>query len=192
MGCAVAWQEHGGEWQHLATHLGSNKEAYDAELHAIGDALEVAASREPGIQVTIFTDAQAALQRIKHDDPRPSQWLARRYTSGRGTLLRGTNAEYRRMPGHKGMPGNEAADRAAGQAAQGISARGVLRQGPAHLTSLAHLRRRVTEEKWEDSYKWITQMSGDRIAYKSPASKVQKSDPNPAHSRKTLAGCSIS
>ena len=45
-----------GQWKHRATHLGNRKEAYDAGLHAIGDALEVAAGMPPA-PVTIFTDA---------------------------------------------------------------------------------------------------------------------------------------
>jgi ribonuclease HI len=64
-------------------------------------------------QVTIFTDAQAAIRRMASDDPGPGQKytiLARRHI---GTLRRARpdiTIEIRWCPAHKGVSGNEKAD----------------------------------------------------------------------------------
>jgi hypothetical protein len=39
VGCAIAWQEVEGHWTGLTTHMGTNKEIFDAELEAIGQAM---------------------------------------------------------------------------------------------------------------------------------------------------------
>ena len=52
--------------------MGSYQEAYDAECASIARALEVAAERAKRWQlgrVRIFTDAQAAITRMAHDEP---------------------------------------------------------------------------------------------------------------------------
>jgi hypothetical protein len=60
--------------------LGRNKEVFDAELFAllratimIGDQVEDMISE--GVQkIIIFTDSQAALNRIQHNEPGPGQY----------------------------------------------------------------------------------------------------------------------
>ena len=140
-----------------------------------------------GPAITIFTDAQAALQRIKHDDQGPGQRLAQRVHVLETVLQsQGTSVEFRWVPGHKGIPGNEEADRAAGQAAREVAGD---RLSPAltEAASLAHLKRRITEEKWKDSRKWIALKASGRRAYKAPGRR-QTTDPTPACARKSLAG----
>ena len=76
VGAAVAFKEEGG-WKREGTYLGKNKEVFDAEVFAIGRALEVLNSRgERSKQYTIFSDSQAALSRIQHDRTGPGQALA--------------------------------------------------------------------------------------------------------------------
>jgi len=70
-GYAVAWRE-GRSWAGRKTHMGYYQEAYDAECAAIARALEVAAERAKRRRlgrVRIFTDAQAAITRMTHDEP---------------------------------------------------------------------------------------------------------------------------
>jgi len=56
--------------------MGKNQEVYDAELHAIYRAM-LTLFREPhGQKITVFADAQAALQRIPSDALGPGQRYA--------------------------------------------------------------------------------------------------------------------
>jgi len=59
--------------------MGYFQEAYDAECAAIARALKEAANRSRRQElgwVRIFTDAQAAMTRMSHDEPRPGQTYA--------------------------------------------------------------------------------------------------------------------
>jgi ribonuclease HI len=90
-----------------------NKEVFDAGLYAIWIGL--ASPRDHlkddwtgAKSITLLTDAQAALKRIRNDDTGSGQWLAR-------TLLRterqvcqaGWTTEFRWVPGHKGVGGTK-------------------------------------------------------------------------------------
>ena len=60
-------------------HMGFFQETYDAECAAIARALAVAAERAKRCKlgrVRIFTDAQAAIARMTHDEPGPGQTYA--------------------------------------------------------------------------------------------------------------------
>jgi hypothetical protein len=70
VGCAVAWQEANGNWTGHTTHMGTNKEVFDAELEAIGQAMRTFAQRnQTNRHYTIFSDSQAALHRCSNDRP---------------------------------------------------------------------------------------------------------------------------
>ena len=56
--------------------MGKNQEVYDAELHAIYRAMLTLFQEPRGQNITIFADAQAALQRITSDAPGPGQRYA--------------------------------------------------------------------------------------------------------------------
>jgi len=63
VGCAVVWEE-GGRWNKRRTHLGRQKEAFDAEMYVMSEAMKVAdekAEKEKFTRVTVFTDSQATL-----------------------------------------------------------------------------------------------------------------------------------
>ena len=62
VGAAVAYRR-GGSWKTEGVYLGKNKEVFDAEVYAIGRALEVLNERdEENRQYTVFSDSQAAQQ----------------------------------------------------------------------------------------------------------------------------------
>jgi ribonuclease HI len=67
--------------------------------------------------VTIFSDAQAALDRLRSDSPGPGQKLGRLINAEAAELRKwGIHMEYRWVPGHSDIPDNEAADAAAKRA----------------------------------------------------------------------------
>jgi len=65
------------DWRGVKTHMGINQEAYGAECAAIVRALDLAAERQRRWRrldrVTIFTDAQAAIARMKSCKVGPGQ-----------------------------------------------------------------------------------------------------------------------
>jgi len=116
VGCAVVWKE-GGRWNKRRTHLGRQKEVFDAEMYAMSEAMKVVdekAEKEKVTRVTVFTDSQATLRRIQSDEPRPGQVLALRTMNWTDALARKhIQVEYRWVPAHKGIEGNEEADQQA-------------------------------------------------------------------------------
>jgi len=78
VGCAVVWKEE-GRWNKRRTHLGRQKEAFDAEMYVMSEAMKIAdekAEKEKFTRVMVFTDSQATLRRIQLDEPGPGQVLA--------------------------------------------------------------------------------------------------------------------
>jgi len=121
VGYAVAWRK-GRSWAGRKTHMGFYQ-AYGAECAAIARALEVAAERAKRRRlgrVLIFTDAQAAITRMTHNEPGPGQTCALQVRKAIAALREREAAieiEIRWCPAHKGIPGNEIADGWAKQAA---------------------------------------------------------------------------
>jgi ribonuclease HI len=84
-----------------------DEEVFDAELYALWVGLKAAKVRadeqvdgQPRT-VAIFTDSQAALRRIRNDDPGPGQWLARRILHAERQLRQaGLTTEFHWIPGH--------------------------------------------------------------------------------------------
>ena len=57
--------------------MGKNKEVFDAELFAIGQALdELNARGERDRDYTVFSDSQAAISRVQYDRTGPGQTAA--------------------------------------------------------------------------------------------------------------------
>jgi ribonuclease HI len=191
-GYAVAWQ-NGKRWVGVKTHMGYNQEAYDAECAALARALGVAARRlTTPERVTIFTDAQAAIKRMVSEEPGPGQMYAIQARQHIATLRRARpdiTIEIRWCPAHKGVAGNEKADEWAKLAAAEPDAHGVewLMRGARPMPlprSLAHLRREITERKWDEARRW----AGSRISkkkYKMP--REQRPDQTVAGSTKRAA-----
>jgi len=113
VGCAVVWKEE-GRWNKMRTHLCRQKEAFDAEMYAMSEAMKIAdekAEKEKFTRVTVFTDSQATLRRIQLDEPGPGQVLALRTMNWTDALARkNIPVQYRWVPVHKGIEGNEEAD----------------------------------------------------------------------------------
>jgi len=174
-GYAVTWKS-GEKWVGIKAHMGYNQEAYDAECAALARALEVAARRRTTPErVTIFTDAQAAMGRMRTDAPSPGQKyaiLVRKWIAELRRARPDICIEIRWCPAHSGVEGNEKADEGAKQAAEEPDARGVEwlehgdRYGARRMPpprSLAHLKREISEKKWAEAREWVKkQVKGKR------------------------------
>jgi len=163
VGCAVVWKEE--RWNKRRVHLGRQKEAFDAEMYAMSEAVKIAneiCRRKEVRRVTIFTDSQATLRRIQSDEPGPGQVLALRTMNWESELTdKNIQVEYRWVPAHKGVEGNEEADQQATKAAYKHCGSYTETQNPlSHLNyiSFAHIGRWLTETKWEESKKEIKEM----------------------------------
>jgi len=161
VGCAVVWKEE-GRWNKRRTHLGRQKEAFDAEMYAMSEAMKIAdekAEKEKFTRVTVVTDSQATLRRIQSDKPGPGQVLALRTMNWTDALARkNIQVEYRWVPAHKGIEGNEEADQHTTKTAYKHCGSYTETQDPltfSDYVSFAHVSRRFTEVKWEESKKEI-------------------------------------
>ena len=123
VGAAVAWREDGG-WTERSTYQGTNKEVFDAEVFAILRAVRFLNERnEAGQDYTVFSDSQAAVAQIRHDDCGPAQALARAVVETSYELRqRGCSISVRWTLAHWGVEGNEHADALAKRAAGGSCA----------------------------------------------------------------------
>ena len=123
--------------------LGTNKEVFDAEVYALQEAVRLLNDRgETGGSYTVFSDSQAAIFRLLHEECGPAQALAREAIEASQELRsRGCDITIRWTPSHRGVTGNERADALAKQVAAGELAQA----DPAYLreASLAHLTRRM-------------------------------------------------
>jgi len=71
VGCAVVWEEE-GRWKKRRVHLGWQKEAFDAKMYAMSEAMKTAdemAGNKEVTRVMVFTDSQATLRQIQSDEP---------------------------------------------------------------------------------------------------------------------------
>jgi ribonuclease HI len=170
--------------------MGRNKEVFDAELYAIWVGLKAAkdsigAWAAGPRAVTIFTDAQAALKRIRNDDPGPGQWLARRILHTERQLRQaGWTTEFRWIPGHRGIEGNEVADQWAKEGA-GASGAEHLPQEEESITTLAHVARGITEAKWREHLAWVKERCRGKRYYL--LQERQRTDPVAFSAKKAIA-----
>jgi len=164
VGCAVVWKEE-GRWKKRRIHLGRQKEAFDAEMYAMSEAMKVAdemAETKEVTRVTVFTDSQATLRRIQSDEPGPGRVLALWTTNWVDALARkNIQVEYRWVHAHKGIEGNEEADQQATKAAYKHCGSYTETHNPLPFldyVSFSHISRRLTEVKWEQSKEEIKKM----------------------------------
>ena len=158
----------GGNWKEKGIYLGRNKEVFDAEVFAIGQALEELNGREEwDKRYTIFSDSQAALSRVQHDRTGPDQALAiRAIATAEAIAQRGNTIVVRWTPSHEGITGNERADRMAKRAAEGRE--GEAGQEYLREASLSHLTRITTETRASTTAEWIQTHCGRRRRYHPP------------------------
>jgi ribonuclease HI len=191
-GCAAVWK-NGAGWQGRKMFMGRNKEVFDAELYAtVWLGLKVARDHQDEWAAmcpkshTIFTDAQAALKRIKNDDPGPGQWLAHRILHTERQLRQaGWLTEFRWVPGHNEIEGNEVADRWAKAGAAGALDADWLPREEESITTLAHVARGVTEAKWQEHLAWVKERCRGKRYYLLRGR--QRTDPVASCARKTTA-----
>ena len=167
VGAAWTWWQ-GGEWRGQGSFLGSNKEVFDAEVYALQRAVRLLSDRgETGMGYTVFSDSQAAIFRLLHEECGPAQALAREaIEASRELRARNNDITIRWTPSHRGVTGKERADALAKRAAAGELAQA----DPGFLqeASLAHLTRRTTGSRALETSNWIRAHVKRRHRYRPP------------------------
>jgi ribonuclease HI len=171
VGAAVAWKEV-DEWTGLKYRLGRNTEVFYAELVAILQPTvlirdEGAIMIGDGIQkISIFTDSQAALNRIQHNGIGPGHTWASAIIRNTDEIRRqNIQVGFRWVPGHAGIQGNETADTFAKDAAEPQNEE-ELPSEEDRCTSLSHLRRCTTDAKWKRSGEWFSHTCRSKKYYR--------------------------
>jgi len=160
VGCAVVWKEEW--WQKRRVHHGQQKEAFDAEMDAVAEAVKIAENicrKQAVTAAMVFTDSQTSLTRIQLDQPGPEQVLALQTMWCETDILkRAIPVEYWWVPAHKRITGNDQVDQRATKVAYKHWGSYTDMQNPVQnydYDSFAHSSRQLMETKWEDSTKEI-------------------------------------
>jgi ribonuclease HI len=147
--------------------LGTKKEVFDAESFGLMKGLKKAVRMQTSntMQITIFCDSQEAIRRIASDHEGPGQAMARAIRKWEKEILNGVSLTYCWVPGHKDVPGNEAADHWAKVAASiRFPSRKLRKEWEIH--SLASINRNITERCNKTSREWITRKLEGNKAYR--------------------------
>ena len=184
MGAACTWQIPGGctDWRY---HLGPNKKAFDAEVYAIYQALDILDQRqESGRQYTVFVDSTAAIDRIRSGSGQSPAIACIKVCTRLES--RGGEVTVRWVPAHHGVPGNEVANEYARSSAKGTRNSNVPNEHRWE-TSLSHMSRVATETKAKTTEESISAHARVGRGYRPPRGKgVRRKQPRRA--RKSLAG----
>jgi ribonuclease HI len=117
--------------------LGQYETAFDGEMEAIADIMEFVNQNEIPGDLTIHSDAQAAIARVSHTGTGPGQDRAIRVVKAVQTRKeRGWRTSIEWVLGHSGIEGNERADQLAGEAAA---------EKKTGRTSIAWLKERISQ-----------------------------------------------
>jgi ribonuclease HI len=187
---AAAVCKHGNQWRSRRSFLGTGRmEVFDAEMWAIGLALDVAIEKRETLQkhgvktVAVFSDSQAVIRRAAHLEPGPGQRLARQINRrARNLLAHGIATEIHWVLGHSGIPRNEEADRQA-NLARNASGSTVI-QWP--YTSASNRARRISEGSTAAKAKWEADRCSKHFSYRLKG-KAGTKRPIPMTSVKSLA-----
>ena len=132
--------------------MGKNKEILDAELWAIWEALGIAEKITANfeVSVTIFSDSQRALKAIGLPGTSQENRFLRSQVYQKTEKLQqtGHHIQFRWVPGHSGLKGNERANLAARDRAE---RGGKLTE---RWSSLAYIKKNVYDIRLQELIKW--------------------------------------
>ena len=144
------------------SHLGDNKEVFDAEVYAISQALEVLDRRQKsGRRYTIFVDSTSGIDRIRTDSIGPGQGFAvAAIERCSRSMTRDNEVTTQWIPEHHGVAGKERADEYAKAAVEGIRPDSAVPDELRWETSLSHMTRAATEGRSRRVSQWIAEHLG--------------------------------
>jgi len=182
--------KHGNEWRPRPSFLGTRRmEVFDAELWAIGLALDVAIENRQTLQVhgvktvAVFSDSQAAIRRAAQVEPGPGQPLARRINRrARSLLAHGIATEIHCVPGRSRITGNAEADRQA-NLARNASGSTVMERP---YTSASNRARRISEGRSAAKAEWEADKCSKHFSHRLKG-KAGTNRPIPMTTMKPLA-----
>ena len=143
-------------WEGIMAHMGINQEAYNAEWAAIAHVLEPVTKGYIPEQVTIFTDAQAAIKQMALDEHGPGQQHTIQAQKHIATLYRVRPfiiIKIQWFSAYKSIASNEEADEWVKTAAEKPRTCHVEHLVPSP-PSLANLTREISEKKWAEVWQW--------------------------------------
>jgi ribonuclease HI len=167
---AVAVCKHRDEWRSHCSYLGTGRmQVFEAELWAIGLALDVAIKKRETLQkhgvktVAGFSDSQAAIRRTAHVELDPGQRLARRInTRAQSLRAHGIATEIHWVSGHSGIPRNQEADRQV-NLARDTSGSTVIERP---YTSASNSARRISEGRSAAKVQWEADKCNKHFCYR--------------------------
>ena len=184
-GIGIAWKR-GPRWLDKGLALGKGKEAFDAELLAITEALNIA-QKEYRINsynaITIFSDSQRAIKRVEDDRLGPGQALAIQAIAQATWLAqKGVDISVKWVPSHKGIEGNERADQLAKKAAEGPK-----QPSTDEYRSFTYIEKTLRAQNTQNIQKWLLEKEEKRIKQQQAIGRPKIVDKTPFLVKKRLA-----